>query len=90
MGRKGSKKVIVTKKRYEREVRRRAKVLAQRELERRLIMKQKKQIRTLEQKLMDLERKVDKLRSAGKIKGYYQADDGKVIICESEEKDHDR
>lgn len=82
--------MIVSRKRYEQEVKRRAKVLAQRELERRLIMKQKKQIRTLEQRLAELERKVGKLKSAGKVKGFYQGNDGKVIICESEEKDHDR
>ena len=81
--------MIVSRKKYEQELRRRAKALAQRELERRLIMKQKKQIRTLEQRLAELERKVGKLKSAGKIRGYYQADDGKVIICEGSKEHED-
>ena len=82
--------MIVSRKKYEQELRRRAKVLAQRELERRQLMGHKKKIRTLEQRLAELEKKVSKLKSAGTVKGYYQGDDGKVIICESEEKDHDR
>lgn len=82
--------MIVSRKRYEQQVKRRAKVLAQREIERREAVRNKKKIRTLEQRLAELEKKVSKLKSAGTVKGYYQGDDGKVIICESEEKDHDR
>ena len=81
--------MIVSRKRYEQELRRRAKALAQREIERREAVRNKKKIRTLEQRLAELEKKVSKLKSAGTVKGYYQGDDGKVIICESEEKDHE-
>ena len=82
--------IVRSKKKIEQEIRRRARIMAQREIERREAVRNKKKIRTLEQRLAELEKKVSKLKSAGTVKGYYQGDDGKVIICESEEKDHDR